>query len=464
MGFIQRAFLYCWRQKLRSLILFLVLTAVATFVLTGVAIESSANEAAKNIRTSVGGQINLAVDMSEKNLVTRQSQWGYDKEYVGDPITDEILAAIREIPGVVGYNSVSSPGIFAAAVNFKYLPAVINMGPTKYGANSAMTKTMFSEKYSGFTSGKLKLVAGRHIVETDRNVIMISKELADYNNLSVGDKLQLYIDYTDKIVEREIVGIFSGTEGTGENALTVASRPGNQCIVDAKASEDSYGEEYSGYSSLDIYVEDPVDIRNVYNRIAEHPLIKGKTFILSIDSEEYETIANPLESLQSLVRTLIIIITVVSLAILALLLTIWIRGRVKETEILMSIGVRKENIIGQFVLECLIIALIAFGFSYPLSHMTADVAGNFIMRQVVDASNLQNFDSSELVEGDYSEYFDRLSGASSAELVKEIEIKIMPEYMIWVCGIGTLLILAAVLIASHTVIRLKPKEILSKMS
>lgn len=63
MGFIQRAFLYCWRQKLRSLILFLVLTAVATFVLTGVAIESSANEAAKNIRTSVGGQINLAVDM-----------------------------------------------------------------------------------------------------------------------------------------------------------------------------------------------------------------------------------------------------------------------------------------------------------------------------------------------------------------------------------------------------------------
>lgn len=463
MSFIKRAGLYVIRQKAKSLILFLLLVIMSTFVLAGIAIQDSASEAAKDVRSYVGGKIILAVDMSEKNMNITQSEWGYDRQYVGDLITDKTLAALKEIPGVVDYNYYSSPGIFAAAVNFEYLPAMVNMGPTEYGANSTMTTVLFSEKYSGFTSGYLKLVEGRHIVESDRNVIMISKELADYNDLSVGDKLQLYIEYTDKIVEREIIGIFTGTEGTGEDAITVSSRPGNQGFVDAKASLDSYGPEYDNMSSLELYVADPEDIENVYNRIAEHPEIKGKTFTLSIDSEEYDIIANPLESLEDIVRVIIVITIVVSVAILALLLTLWARSRVKETGILISIGVSKLNIIFQYVAEVILIAIFAFGLSYFIGNAIVDATGDFLLAQTIDAESL-NQDDKDAPEGDYRDYFSQLTGVQTMDTVKDIDINISVYNMIHVYILGTFIVVVSVMIASNKILKLKPKEILSKMS
>jgi putative ABC transport system permease protein len=57
-----------------------------------------------------------------------------------------------------------------------------------------------------------------------------------------------------------------------------------------------------------------------------------------------------------------------------------------------------------------------------------------------------------------------LSKPSDQNAVKEISVSITPAYLMWVAAIGLLLILCAVLIASYTIIRLKPRDILSKMS
>jgi putative ABC transport system permease protein len=467
MSSIKRAGLYVIRHKVKSLILLLVLTIIATFVLTGIAIQSSAKDAAKDVRGSVSGKIVLGLDTSSKNMKAGEStQYGSSYQYNGDTITDETMQAISNTEGVTDYNASSSAGLFAAAVNFKYLPVAFDMNIGKFGGNSSMTPTLFSEKFSGFTNGQLELIKGRHIVPEDEHVILISNELAEYNNLSVGDILGLYIDYSDKIVDVEIIGIFTGTEGgSAEDFIVASMRPGNQCVVDYTTKNDAYGPEYSYFDSVDIFVEDPAEIQNVYDRIANLPQVKGKTFTLGIDTEEYEVIANPLESLQSLVSTLIIVISAVSVAVLALLLTIWTRGRVRETGILMSIGINKPKIVGQFILETVLIAVLAFGLAYPSSNLIADKSGEFIMGQVVDAQNLTDSDSQRNNGSFSASDFDLLSGKPSAEnAIKEINVTVTPDYLIWVFAIGTLLIVCAVLIASYTVMRLKPREILSKMS
>lgn len=467
MGFVKRAGLYVVRHRIKSLILLLVLTIIATFVLTGIAIQSSAKNAAKDVRTSVSGKISLNIDMSPQNMKTEQGKYGPMSYYAGDKITRDTLLALKEVEGVLDMNMSATNVVFAAAKNFKYLPAGFTMNTTPYGDSANMAVALSSEKYSGFTSGKLKLESGRHITDEDEHVILISDELAEYNNLSVGDSLELYIDYAgafpEKVIEVEIIGIFSGTKGTGDGALTTSMIPGNQGIVDFPTANEANMEEVP--ADLEIFVEDPQSVQNVYDRIANHPGIKGKTFKLAIDTQEYDAIAHPLESLQSLVSTLIIIISVVSVAILALLLTIWTRGRVKETGILLSIGVSKAKIVGQFILEAVIIAAIAFGIAYPASYAVADTAGDFIMEQVVDSQTLQGEDNTSVPQGDFSSMMDGLSGKPSAEnAVKEISVTVAPEYLVWVYGIGALLIICAVLIASYTIIRLKPKEILSKMS
>ena len=185
--------------------------------------------------------------------------------------------------------------------------------------------------------------------------------------MSVGDKIKMYSLDSDAISEFEIVGIFDGTEGTSGNALTVDEIPANCGYIDYATMFELFKKELNGYQQLTIYVEDPVSVQNVYDKITALPELKGKTLKLSIDTDEYDVVSTPLESMQQLVNTTIIIISVVSVVILTLLLTIWIRGRKKEIGILLSIGKRKVNIILQIFTETIAVAVISFVASIPLS-------------------------------------------------------------------------------------------------
>ncbi|MDR0896809.1 MAG: FtsX-like permease family protein [Oscillospiraceae bacterium] len=462
MSFAKRAVLYVVRHKTKSLILLLVLTLISTFVLTGIAIQNSAKDAAKDVRASVSGKIKLAIDMSAKNM-KQGGRTGYGGTYVyaGDVITKEMLSALMAIPGVTDYNT-ESVSFGGSGVDFKYIPAQFAF----QGDLAMMVVTLFSEKCSGFTNGRLTLKEGRHIVDTDNHVIMISNELAEYNHLKIGDTMTINSPDAKRDVSFTIVGIFTGTEGLGGNAITASQIPSNQGIIDYGAMIDEFGDDFSrGYDYIDLYVEDPINIENVYNDIANHSMIKGKTLKLSIDSQQYEVIANPLESLQSLVTTLILIISAVSVAILALLLTIWTRGRVKETGILLSIGIKKPQIIGQFILESVLIALLAFGLSYPASHAIAGESGRFIMAQVAGAQNLSD-DEVPSLSGSFSasDFHVLPSSPSADQSTQAIDVTIASDDLIGVYIIGMLLTICAVLIASYTIIRLKPREILAKMS
>ena len=433
MSFIKRAGLYCFRQRFKTVILFLVLTLMATFMLTGIAVRDAAKGAAADVQTAIGGKIMLDLDMDGHMGSGQQNGWGTVYGYNGDLITQEIVDAIGKIDGVVGYNSEDTAGYYGAGVNFKYLPAAFGLSYTQYGEASSYTATLSSEKCSKFQSGKYKLVDGRHITPDDKHACLISKELADYNKLSVGDKIKMYSLDSDAMSEFEIVGIFDGTEGTSGNPLTVDEIPANCGYIDYATMFELFKEELNGYQQLTIYVEDPVSIQNVYDKISALPELKGKTLKLSIDTDEYDVVSTPLESLQQLVNITIIIISVVSVVILTLLLTIWIRGRKKEIGILLSVGKSKLNIILQIFTETIVVAVISFIASIPFSNLIAEKAGAFLVSRVTTGT-------------------------------ANLDVQINAAYLLPLYLIGILLIAIAVIASSWTVVRSKPKDILTKMS
>lgn len=404
-------------------------------MLTGIAIRDAAKGATADVQTAIGGKIMLDIDMDGHMGGGQQKEWGMAYTYNGDLITGEIVDAIEKVDGVVDYNVEETEGYYGAGVNFKYLPAALGLSYTQYGEASNYTATLSSEKCKAFQSGKYKLVEGRHITTDDKYTCLISKELADYNKLSVGDTIKMYSLDSDAISEFEIVGIFDGTEGVSGNALTVDEIPANCGYVDYAGVQDIFKDidDENGYQQLTIYVEDPVSIQNVYDKISALPELKGKTLKLTIDTDEYDVVSTPLESLQKLVNTTIIIISVVSVVILTLLLTIWIRGRKKEIGILLSIGKSKANIILQIFTETFVVAVISFAASIPFSFSVAEKAGEFLVSRV---------------------------GAGTANLNMQIDAAyLLPLYMI-----GILLIAVAVIASSWTVVCQEPKDILTKMS
>lgn len=432
MSFIKRAGLYCLRQRFKTVILFLVLTIIATFMLTGIAVRDAAKDATADVQTAIGGKIMLDLDTDGHMGNGQQNQWGTVYGYNGDLITQEIVDAIGKVEGVVDYNSEDTASYYGAGVDFKYLPAAFGLSYTQYGEASSYTATLSSEKCSKFQSGKYKLVDGRHITPDDKHACLISKELADYNKLSVGDKIKMYSLDSDAISEFEIVGIFDGTEGTSGNALTVDEIPANCGYIDYATMFELFKKELNGYQQLTIYVEDPVSVQNVYDKITALPELKGKTLKLSIDTDEYDVVSTPLESMQQLVNTTIII-SVVSVVILTLLLTIWIRGRKKEIGILLSIGKRKVNIILQIFTETIAVAVISFVASIPFSNLIAEKAGAFLVSRVTTGT-------------------------------ANLNVQINAAYLLPLYLIGILLIAIAVVASSWTVVRSKPKDILTKMS
>lgn len=435
MNFIKRAGLYCLRQWVKTLILFLVLTTIVTFILTGVAIREASKGAATNVQTAIGGKLHLELDTEKAMSEGQSNMWGGTTyTYNGDLITNGIVEAISKVAGVVDYNSEDTAAYYGAGVDFNYLPTAFNISFTSYGDSSSYTATLSSERCADFESGKYNLVDGRHITPDDKFVCLISKELADYNAISVGNKINMYSLDTDSINEFEIVGIFNGTEGTSGNAITADEIPANCGYIDYASMFEMFPDGFlDGYQQLTIYVEDPISIQNVYDRIADLPELRDKTLKLSIDTEEYDVVSTPLTSLQELVNNTIIIISLVSVVILTLLLTIWIRGRKKEIGILISIGKSKMNVIAQFFAETFIVAILAFVASVPLSNMIVGRASEFLISRMA-------------------------SGAA------ELNVVISASYLLPIYTIGTVLIAISVLASSWTIIRLKPKDILTKMS
>lgn len=433
MNFVKRAFLYCFRQKVKTLILFLVLAIISTFLLTGLAIRDASEGATEDVQTAIGGKLFLEIDPANQ-YDSSQDGYGMTYTYNGDYITPEILDAISNVDGVVDYNSDNPRGFWGAGVDFEYLPAAFNLSYTPYGESSAYTAALSSEKSSDFESGKYSLVDGRHITPEDKYVVMISKELADYNKLSVGDIMTMYCLDSDGNVKLEIIGIFDGTEGTsGNGGFSVSDIPANCGYVDYTTMFENFGRKIDGYTQIDIYVEDPVSIQNVYDKVKDLPELRGKSLKLSIDTDEYDVVSTPLESLQQLVNITIIIISVVSVVILTLLLTIWIRGRKKEIGILLSIGKSKLNIILQIFTETIVVAVISFVASIPFSFSVAEKAGAFLVSRVTTGT-------------------------------ANLNVQINAAYLLPLYLIGILLIAVAVIASSWTVVRSKPKVILTKMS
>lgn len=435
MGFIKRAGLYCLRQRFKTIILFLVLTLISTFMLTGIAIRDAAKGATTDVRTAIGGKIILEIDKDGNMGSAQQYEWGTAYTYNGDQITQKIVDAIRKVEGVVDYNAEETAAYYGAGVNFNYLPTAYELSYTPYGESSSYTVTLSSEKCRAFQSGKYKLVDGRHITHDDKYTCLISKELADYNRMSVGDKIKMYSLDSDSIAEFKIVGIFDGTEGSSGNAYTVSDIPANLGYIDYAGWQDIFKDlgDVDFYQHLTIFVEDPVSIQNVYDKISALPELKGKTLKLTIDTDEYDVVSTPLESLQELVNTTIIIISVVSVAILTLLLTIWIRGRKKEIGILLSIGKSKANIILQIFTETFAVAIISFAAALPFSSLIAEKAGEFLVSRVT-------------------------TGTAA------LDVQIDAVYLLPLYVIGILLITVSVIASAWTVVRSEPKDILTKMS
>ena len=218
--------------------------------------EKAVLQGTKQIKETVGASLRMEIDMNNQNNFGPAEDFGNGASgytYNGDRITEKIISVISKLPNVVSYNAKMDGGYWGIPENFEPIPGMVNAP----GLSIPYTAVLDSSLDIKFLNGTHKLEEGRHINPDDSCTVLISKELADKNNLSVGDKITFQEFETGKTESTfTIVGIYSGTEGTTKQAITPDGIPANSGYIDMdglKKFYDGVNEKLEGYDNLDIY-------------------------------------------------------------------------------------------------------------------------------------------------------------------------------------------------------------------
>ena len=445
----KRSVLYLLRKRNRSVILWLILFIITTLMLTCITIGQGADGAMQRLFQAMGGYFKIETD----------DKPGLNK-YVDDEFINHIMDSyeIREFNGMDTVYFMTRdmdllPGRFTQEQDEKAKLARI-MGNTDTGLNEY------------FILQSLLLSEGRHITAEDSYKALISQELAEENGLSVGDTVSL--SYYDEDAGREwqafeIGGIFqiksrqnSYTSNTAECDMVE-----NFIFVDTQSVRDMIGwtleREIDSYRSGALFfVDQPQALERIVSDLAEQSERGMEGYQVVKNNKQYQESRLPLERLKSLTTLIIAIIILLGFIIVSLLLLLWMRERVHETGIYLSVGIRKASILMQHMMENLILAFLAFVLSCILVAGTMPRLEKAVLAVMDEGAWSQADESGPLTERDMAQ----------AEMESDIEIT-MELNPVTILQIGILelgVVILATGISSVTILKMKPKNILSTMS
>ena len=421
-----RAVLHTARKWKKTLLLFCLLLFITTLVLSGLAIADAQEEQAEEVRGTTGASFTV-----ERNLSTGGWTSGaHGSDSTQEFISEEMLQEISSVDGVAGYDAavVSMPNYYDE--NGK---TIVNTEDNVI--NSFYTYGSLNSEYNElFISGRFELVEGTHVTEDVPNGLILSKDCAEKNGLKLGDKVSGINDPNndDPEVDMEIVGFFDVVadkedEATMYDAATLWDYTDYAfCSKDAMEAMCVKYDDGNKLQEAHFFVEDAAQLENVIAEVQNISSINWDNFIVTANDEVYQNISSALSDTNTLVTTLIVVITVVSMVLITLILSMSIRSRKRETGILLAVGIAKPAVILQYALETMLIAIVAFPLAYLSSKQVAGAIGT-------------------------------LFGKTAANVI------VTPQHFMMVAVVGAALLLASVMVSCIPAIRLKPKQILSQM-
>lgn len=419
MSIFNRAYLYIIRKKVRSSILFLIVTLISFFLLSGSVLNTTVNNISKNLYKDVNFGFNIeSVDKSNKE------------------IEKDTLKKIEELKGITTKNY-----IFSKPVNVEGKKVVQeNQNITlndeiKNNSNLVMLNGITASKSNiDFKSEVLKLEKGRHIEENDKNKIMIHEKFAQLNNVNLGDKIKL--SQEGKTLELEVVGIYSGEKTNTFNGLS-SDFIENTVYTDYKSSQElSNLIANNKVTSVEYGVEDPTKLDDVIKTVENLGL---SNLTVSKSNKNYELITSSVESITKITNMIRMGSVVVGVVILSLILMFWVRERTYEIGILLSLGTSKVNLVLQFIVEVLLVTI--FGLMIALGIEIATI--NYL------ASNVGSVFSEDLTKT----IADELMKVS----VNGIDIVNLVIVMIAI-------VIISVVVALLPILKMKPKKILTNIN
>ena len=443
MSIWKRAYLHTVRKKGKTALIFCILLIVSTLILTCLAIRSATDTAALNIRRSLMGYFTL------------------NAKHLDNMLEGDAAAAILDLPGIAPRYNLRSyfHAEYRDRDGGKLKTKTEGAAPATKGYEHAgkMIGSSHSESDVYFQEGGFELIDGRHITAEDTNAILVSDDFAQRNGLKVGGRLVLGDIGSGREIEMEIVGIF--TPAKRQESVEMAppeEQYENVAFTDDKSYSRLCFENGDHYQYADFYADDPSALEGLMEEVKGIPGVNWEACTFTKNDADYQRSRTELEALQSLVTAIVYLLIAVSVVMLALILLLWVRNRMQEIGMLLAMGVGKGSIYLQHVAEILIIAVFAFTLSFATSSLIAQGVGDALFERATIGDRVT---ANDLTGGTTED----VTADDTPSLVT-IDVRVSAENLLLVYGMGTGILFLSIALASIPILRLKPKEILTKMS
>ena len=424
---IKNAIAYITRKRNRTLIIFIILTIVLSCLYSCLTIMKSSNEIEKALYESSNSSISITKKDGKYFNVNQFKDIEKLKEIEEKIIQYDGLAKLKDAKVVSGEQRINREDLSDEFKNVVSLEATNN-----------------TKRNILFSSGVFTIKEGKNIEENDKNSIIVHEEFAKQNNLKLGDEVDLELLDLEKSEEIKshkfkIIGIFSGKKQETYTGLS-SDFSENMVFVDYSTSQEilNKSENNKIANKILMYSSSAESTDLALNKLKELKIDDSKYFVEK-DSNAFEESLESVSGIKHMIKIMTYSIMLGGIIVLSLILILWLRERIYEIGIFLSIGTSKIQIIMQFIFELIFISIPSIISSLFL--------GNVLIKVI--AGGLINSENSMISGGN-------LINDSSFML----NITTLGQsYLILIS-----IIVLSVVFASSLILIKKPKEILSKIS
>ena len=413
---IKNAVAYVFRKRTRTALIFLILTLILAVIYAGFSIIKTSEKMTSAINNANDFGVKIRSLKSEtfnaESFDLIDSKLGSEKIYQyegvaelknGKVVTGEQLVMREDLPGYLG--------------NAAMLQAISNV-----------------EKDPLFRSEVFKLIDGKNIAREETGKVLVHEALAKKNQWKVGDKVSLKVLGEEKELELLIQGIFTGKKQEKYTGMS-SDFSENMMFTDYATMVQIFGKKKL-VTSLKILVSDSEKLATLKAEMNKKSVQLGDYEMIE-EENQFSGMVESLDMVKQMIFMMIMAVIGAGIIVLSLVLILWVRERMYEIGILLAIGCSKMKIMGQFILELVLVSLPAM----ILAVMLGRIFVGWILGAVLRKESLDNLDLSSFM-------------ISSGGL----------DMFAMSYGLLILIIVLAVIAASWMILVKKPKEILAKIS
>ena len=404
MPFYQRSFLYLIRKRAKSILLLLIFLLVNSMILSANMILHATE------RTEAAMQ-----EKTKAKVVCEAAD-------TANMITEEEAEKIENLAAVISVNRLGQQSAYLTDLT----PVTASDSTGQENQKVSLLSIDDMETDSPFEDQTYRLTDGELITPETQYGAVINAQFADANGLQIGDHISFETEEGNTVTV-EIIGVYlAGNESRQEKSTPSVYRVENQIYIDNTAYLELFGG--SGFYKVSAYTGQPELLDSLAGEVED--ILQEKADVTTSDAL-YQQMKAPLTQMTRVVELMRMLAFITGTVIVSLLLCMWMRSRQKEMAVFLSMGERKFTVFLQALLEAAILFLIAMAGACALGLLAAEGMERMLLTSVTTDISL--------------------------------EVSLQFYDIALLLGIGSAVVVIAVLVSLVPVIRANPKDILSRM-